>query len=328
MVRKTIGSDQPGKGDVLMAFPVLALTGPTAVGKTALSIRLAREIHGEIISVDSVQVYRGLNIGTAKPGPAEMHRVPHHLIDILEPDEPFDAAYFARKAGRIIKSMTARGKIPVLVGGTGLYLKALLNGIAPCPEACPSLRRVLRDLAQDYGKMYLYDLLADIDPESGRRIHPMDLFRVIRALEVYFLTGESISTWHRKDGSVLKRAFPCIKIGLVRSREELYRRIDRRVDVMMREGLVEEVRDLLARGYSPGLKPLQSIGYRHIISFLRGEMSFREAVRQMKRDTRRYCRRQLTWLRKDPEIRWFNPDLLMQSSYVWRKIMGADRTTK
>ena len=301
-------------------FPLVALVGPTAVGKTALSLRLAKEICAEIISVDSVQVFRGLDIGTAKPSLEEQQQVPHHLIDVADPDEPFDVADFVHKALGIIRSMTLRGKVPLLVGGSGLYLRSLLEGLAPCPGRDPMVREMLRKISANQGKRALYDLLAGADPEAASRLHPNDTFRIIRALEVYHQTGEPMSMWHRRHKSTSGQRLPCTKIGLVRPRKELYERIDSRVDAMLGAGFLEEVEFLLKKGYSYRLKPLQSLGYRHIIPFLKGKVSFDEAVNQLRRDTRHYAKRQLTWFRADPEIRWYHPEALMDVYKIWQKI--------
>jgi tRNA dimethylallyltransferase len=301
-------------------FPLVAFVGPTAVGKTVLSLRLAKEIRAEIISVDSVQVFRGLDIGTAKPGLEEQQQVPHHLIDVADPDEPFDVADFVHKALGIIRSITSRGKVPLLVGGSGLYLRSLLEGLAPCPGHDPMVREMLHKILSNQGKRALHDLLAGADPEAASRLHPNDKFRIIRALEVYHQTGEPMSMWHRRHKSTLGQRLSCTKIGLVRPRKELYERIDSRVDAMLDAGFLEEVKFLLDKGYSHRLKPLQSLGYRHIISFLKGKVSFDEAVSQLRRDTRHYAKRQLTWFRADPEIRWYHPEVLMDVHRVWQEI--------
>ncbi len=302
------------------SFPWVALVGPTAVGKTAVSLRLAREIRAEIVNFDSIQVYRGLDIGSAKPGAAERAEVPHHLLDILDPDEPFDAALFARKARGVIRSMTSRGKAVLLVGGTGLYLKALLHGLAPIPGGDPLVRRMLGDLARAMGSGFLHERLRAVDPESAAGIHPNDVFRVTRALEVYELTGRPMSWW-RAAWKGMKPSRPCcIKIGLAIPRDELYRRIDTRVDSMLEQGLVEEVRMLLDRGYSRALRPLKSLGYRQIAGYLSGEYPLDEAIRLIKRDTRRYAKRQLTWFRADPELRWFDPRRLLDARSIWRAV--------
>ncbi len=285
---------------------VVAVVGPTGVGKTALGIELAERFSGEIVNFDSVQVYRYLDLGTAKPTPEERARVPHHLIDILEPDEPFNAAAFVERADRVIAEITARGRLPVLVGGTGLYLRALLHGLFPV-EVPEELRHRLRERLAREGLASLYQELRRRDPRAARRIHPHDRVRVLRALEVCLATGRTFSELAEKH-AFRERRYQALKIGLHLPRPELYRRLDERVDRMLARGLLEEVRGLLERGFSPELKPLQAIGYRHMIAYLRGEVSFSEAVRLMKRDTRRYAKRQLTWFRADPEVKWFHPE--------------------
>ncbi|MEF3169210.1 MAG: tRNA (adenosine(37)-N6)-dimethylallyltransferase MiaA [Deltaproteobacteria bacterium] len=303
-------------------FPIVSVVGPTAVGKTEVSMRLAREIRAEILGVDSIQVYRLLDIGSAKPSRKEREAVPHHLIDILDPDEPFDAALFLQKARRAIASILSRGNTVLLVGGTGLYLSALLKGLGPATGEDPALRAQLRRIASTLGPETLHRHLERMDPASARRISPKDVFRTIRAMEIQIRTGRPASSIL----SPFERAplgLPHITVGLIRDREELYRRIDERVDGMLAQGFVEEVKSLLALGYSPRLKPLQSLGYRHIIRFLQGEYSLEEAVSTLKRDTRRYAKRQITWFRADPETRWFHPDELMAKEHIWTWIKGG-----
>lgn len=307
-------------GHPIEKFPLVVVAGPTAVGKTALSIRLAREINAEIISVDSVQVYRGLDIGSAKPPHQERMLVPHHLIDVAEPDEPFDAADFVRLSTRIIRRIILSGKTVMLVGGTGLYLKALLNGLSPAPGADPGLRVQLKDMANTFGQDILYNFLAKVDRCSAEKIHPHDTFRLIRAIEIFSSTGIPPSLWHKEQKK--PESYPILKVGLIRPRKELYQRIDRRVDEMMEEGFLDEVKNLLDKGYSPDLKPLKTLGYRHIISNLLGELSLEESIRQLKRDTRRYAKRQLTWFKADPQIKWFNPDELLKKEKIWPWIAG------
>ncbi len=307
-------------------FPLIALMGPTAVGKTELVLRLAREIHAEIINVDSVQIYRGLDIGSAKPSESEMRQVRHHLIDIREPDEPFDAADFAHAARCAIKRIQERGKAVILSGGTGLYLNALLQGLAPCSGTSPALRLMLKKLVKRFGAEYLHFLLEERDPDAAARLHPNDTFRVIRALEVVFSTGMSLSSWHNRHARQLS-SIPCIKIALTRPRAELYSRIDARVDQMIAQGFIKEVESLIEQGYDPGLKPLQSLGYRHIISFLQGHADLDTTLETMKRDTRRYAKRQLTWFRGQRAIQWFNADALMKAKAIWPVIANRCAAT-
>jgi len=284
---------------------VVAIIGPTASGKTEIGLFLAERFSGEIVNFDSVQVYRGLDIGTAKPEPELRSRVPHHLFDILEPWEEFNAAAYAERAREVIREIVARGRLPVLAGGTGLYLKALLHGLFPV-EVPGEIRERLRERLKEEGLSALYAELLRVDPEAARRIHPHDRVRVLRALEVFYATGRPFSELAREH-AFRESHFRALKIGLYLPREELYRRLEARVEEMLSRGLLEEVRGLLSRGLSPELKPLQAIGYRHMIAYLRGELSWEEAVRLMKRDTRRYAKRQLTWFRADPEVHWFQP---------------------
>ncbi|MGB9712889.1 MAG: tRNA (adenosine(37)-N6)-dimethylallyltransferase MiaA [Dissulfurimicrobium sp.] len=304
-------------------FPMIAILGPTAIGKTGIALRLAAEIKGEIINFDSIQVYKGLDIGSAKPTKDEMATIPHHLIDILEPDEPFDAAMFAARAQMTIRSIKLKGKIAILTGGTNLYLRALIEGLAPCQGEDRALRTRLKRILMESGREKLYRFLATIDPKTAARLHPNDSFRVIRAIEIYILTGQPLSMWHEIHRNNTKIRPYCIKIGLIRPIDELYTKIDRRVDKMINAGLVDEVRRLLAMGFDPRLKPLQSLGYRHIIRFLAGEVSFADTIRQLKMDHRRYARRQLIWLRKEPGVKWFHPDDLVRRGKIWPAISGG-----
>ena len=292
--------------DAKYKIPLLAIVGPTGVGKTDVGIFLAERLQGEIVNFDSVQVYRYLDIGTAKPTPEERQRVPHHLLDFLEPDEEFNAAKFVALADQAIAKLHAEGKQPILVGGTGLYLKALLHGLFEVGDVS-SIREELKACLQREGLTALYEELKRVDPLSAQKIPPSDRVRILRALEVFYATGRPFSAL-AQEHAFAQRRYPCLKIGLFLPREELYRRLDARVDKMLAAGLVEEVQALLARGFSPELKPLQAIGYRQIVAYLQGKIPFEEAVRLIKRDTRRYAKRQLTWFRADPEVKWFHPE--------------------
>ena len=285
---------------------VAVLVGPTAVGKTAVALELARAIGAEIVNADSLQVYRELDIGTAKPTPKERALVPHHLVDVVDPPEPYDASRYSHDAREIIADLHRRGVPPLVVGGTGLYLKALLSGLFL--EGSPDLRirQRLRLELTDQGLAALHERLRRLDPASAWRLHPHDTYRVLRALEVIEATGEPLSAWH--DSHQFRDApYQTLKLGLIRPREELNRRIEARVETMLALGWLEEVRGLLER-YPPDLKPLQALGYRHLIAFLQGRWSWEEAIELLKRDTRRYAKRQLTWFRGDPEVRWYAPD--------------------
>ncbi len=285
---------------------LVAVVGPTGVGKTEVGIRIAETFGGEVVNFDSVQLYKHLRIGAAKPSSEEMSRVPHHLFDVLELYEPFNAAEFVKLADAKIREIRERGNLPVLVGGTGLYLKALVHGLFPV-EVPDELREELKRRLSEEGLERLYSELKKLDPEAALKIHPNDRIRVLRALEVFYATGRPFSYWVKKH-SFSERRYEVLKVGLVLPREELYRRLNERVDRMIKEGLLEEVRELLEKGYDPSLKPLRSIGYRHMVDYLLGRCSFEDAVRRMKRDTRAYAKRQLTWFKADPEVKWFSPN--------------------
>jgi tRNA dimethylallyltransferase len=283
----------------------VAILGPTASGKSSLGFHLAEKYGGEIISADSVQVYRGLNIGSAKPSEEERRRIPHHLIDILDPDEDYSASSFRDQAGEIIRRLW-RGNTPVFVaGGTGLYLKVLARGLFQGPGGDPEMRQALRQKAKMEGSEFLHKELGRWDPEAASRIHPRDTFRLIRALEVYSLSQKPISHLQKEHG-FRENPYQVLKIGLQCGREELYRRIESRVDEMMKKGWLDEVRSLLERGYSAGLKSMRSLGYKRLASHLSGEMDLDRAVQLIKQDTRRFAKRQITWFKADPEIRWFS----------------------
>ncbi len=288
---------------------IIVICGPTGLGKTAVSIELALDLHGEIIGADSMQIYRYMDIGTAKPTLNEQARVPHHLIDIVDPDEPFDVAGFAKMAGEMIMKLHAVGIVPFVVGGTGLYIKALVHGLSHAGPADTDIRKRLKEAELLHGSGFLYERLSKCDPEASERIHPNDTFRIIRALEVYEATGMAISQYS-KDHGFENRRFNVLKIGLYIERETLYDRINQRVDAMIEAGLVGEVKMLLNRGYSEDLKSMQSIGYRHMIDFIKGRITWEETVRTLKRDTRRYAKRQMTWFKADPEIVWAEPEQL------------------
>jgi len=286
---------------------LVVLLGPTATGKSSLAIDLALRFHGEIISADSVQVYRGLDIGTAKPSKEERQQVLHHLIDILDPDQEYSAAAFRAQADEIISRLHLR-QIPIFVtGGTGLYLKALTRGLFRGPDRDSQLRAALYRRSEKEGSEVLHNELSRLDPEAASRIHPHDLFRIIRALEVCTLSPKPISYFQREH-KFQDSPYEVLKIGLCCERGELYRRIDSRAEKMLEMGWVEEVQSLLDRGYSSKLKSMQSLGYKRILSHLFGEIELAQALELIKRDTRRYAKRQITWFKKDPEIYWFPID--------------------
>ena len=288
---------------------IIVICGPTGLGKTSVSIELAIDFHGEIIGADSMQIYRYMDIGTAKPTLNEQARVPYHLIDIVDPDDPFDAAGFAKMAGEMIMKLHAEGIVPFVVGGTGLYIKSLVHGLSNAGPADTDIRKRLKEVELLHGSGFLYEKLSKCDPEAAERIHPNDTYRIIRALEVYEATGMAISQYS-KDHRFENRRFNVLKIGLHIERETLYERINQRVDAMIAAGLVDEVKMLLNRGYSEDLKSMQSIGYRHMIDFIKGRITWEETLRTLKRDTRRYAKRQMTWFKADPEIVWAEPEQL------------------
>ncbi|MFW5908269.1 MAG: tRNA (adenosine(37)-N6)-dimethylallyltransferase MiaA [Desulfosalsimonas sp.] len=286
---------------------IIVLCGPTGIGKTGMSLALARRLNGGIVSADSMQIYRYMDIGTAKPDEAQQAAAPHYMIDVAEPDESYDAARYAREAGNAILKLKNQEKLPLVVGGTGLYIKALLYGLFKSSPSRPQLRQRLRKEADQKVGKYLHDKLTSCDPVAAGRIHPNDTYRIIRALEVYELTGRPISEYQQNHGFSDSR-FHALKIGLHLERRQLYEQINLRVEKMLEDGLLEEVRELIDMGYSPELKSMQSLGYRHMTDYLGGSLCWRDAVEQMKTDTRRYAKRQLVWFRNDPEMLWMAPD--------------------
>ncbi len=287
--------------------PLIVICGPTGIGKTSVAIELARAFGGEIVGADSMQIYKHMDIGTAKPTPAERRAVVHHLVDIIEPDEPFDAARYAETARRVVGNLHKTGILPVAAGGTGLYIKALTQGIFQARPVASVVRDRLRKECEALGAPALHDRLRQVDPAAAVRLHPNDAFRIIRALEIFETTGKPMSA-HHAEHRFGESPYSVLKIGLEMEREDLYDRINRRVDIMLEAGLQKEVQRLLKMGYVPELKSMQSIGYRHMVDCLQGRSSWDEAVRTLKRDTRRYAKRQFTWFRKDRDVNWFPPD--------------------
>lgn len=288
-------------------LPLLTIAGPTAVGKTEFALTLAKEIHGEIISADSMQIYKEMNIGTAKPSAEELALVPHHLVDCIPPDQEFTVADFQTQAEALIPEICAKGAIPMLVGGTGLYFQAVTEGfIFPEMETDWEFREQMHRLAENEGNQVVHDKLREVDPELADKLHPNDLRRVIRGIEVYRQTGKTTS-YFQKRAAEQPPKYNTIKIGLMRDREELYQRINYRIDLMMEAGLVEEVQGLLEQGYSPDLISMQGLGYKEIVGYLQGQYDLEEAVYLLKRDTRHFAKRQLTWFKRDQQIHWLNP---------------------
>jgi tRNA dimethylallyltransferase len=281
--------------------------GPTAAGKSELVLDLAPRLNAEVINADSQQVYRQMDIGTAKPSKAERAKVPHHVIDVVNPDEEFNVARYRELALTSAQDIQSRGKLAIVSGGTGLYIRALTRGLFVGPAQDAGIRKTLNAEAEKNGLRSLYQRLERVDASATSWIHPHDRQRIIRALEVYQLTGKPISEWQKQHG-FREVTFSTLKIGLDRQREELYDRINRRCDRMIETGLVHEVKGLFEKGYTSDLNSLRSVGYRHIGWFLKSQMSFEEALHLMKRDTRRLAKRQLTWFRRDEEIHWFHPE--------------------
>ncbi len=278
--------------------PLIILTGPTAVGKTALSIGLAKAVDGEIISADSMQVYRKMNIGTAKIQQSEMQGVRHHLIDILDPGEDFNVVLFKKYALEAMKDIYSRGKIPVVVGGTGFYIQALLYDINfEDNDNDMSYREELQTLAAEHGNSYIHDMLAGVDPESAEKIHENNVKRVIRALEFYKKTGTKISE-HNEAESQKESPYNFEYFVLNDDRQKLYDRIDRRIDIMLEDGLLDEVKSLVDEGYSRDLVSMQGLGYKEMIDYIQERYTLDEAVYTLKRDTRHFAKRQVTWFKR------------------------------
>lgn len=286
--------------------PLIILTGPTAVGKTALSIGLAKAVDGEIISADSMQVYRKMNIGTAKIQQSEMQGVRHHLIDILDPGEDFNVVLFKKYALEAMKDIYSREKIPVVVGGTGFYIQALLYDINfEDNDNDMSYREELQTLAAEHGNSYIHDMLAGVDPESAEKIHENNVKRVIRALEFYKKTGMKISK-HNEAESQKESPYNFEYFVLNDDRQKLYDRIDRRIDIMLADGLLDEVRSLVDEGYSRDLVSMQGLGYKEMIDYIQKRYTLDEAVYTLKRDTRHFAKRQVTWFKREKQVTWVN----------------------
>ena len=300
-----------------MKQPLVILTGPTAVGKTKTSIALAKAIDGEIISADSMQVYRHMDIGSAKIRPEEMEGVPHHLIDVLDPEETFNVVRFQQLAKKAMDEIYAKSRIPILVGGTGFYIQSVLYDIDFTEnEENTAIRAELERLAEEKGAAVLHQMLAEVDPESASEIHANNVKRVIRALEFYRLTGTKISE-HNEEQRQKESPYNAAYFVLNDERSRLYERIDLRVEQMLKEGLIEEVQALKDRGYTRDMVSMQGLGYKEILAYLEGEISLEEAVYILKRDTRHFAKRQLTWFKREREVIWVNkPDFQYQKEAI------------
>jgi tRNA dimethylallyltransferase len=286
---------------------LLVVVGPTAVGKSAFALEACERFGGEVVSVDSMQVYRGLDAATSKPGPADRARVPHHGLDLVDPGDDFSLGDFVRVAEGAIAGIAGRGRLPVLVGGTGLYLRGLLRGVAEAPRRVPRLRERLRALADRRGVPFLHRLLRRLDPEGASRLPPLDRQRIVRALEVRLATGRTLAEMLRQRPFGAER-YDAIKVGLAMDRERLYRRIDERVDRFFAAGLVDEVRALLAAGRPAAANAFKALGYREVAAHVRGERTLEEAIALTRRNTRRYAKRQMTWFRAEAGVTWFVVD--------------------
>ena len=285
----------------------MTVCGPTGVGKTSFAIELAKRFTGEIVGADSMQIYRQMDIGTAKPTAAERNTVRHHMVDIVDPNEAFDAAAYGRRAHQAVQQLLEENIPAFVVGGTGLYIKALVQPLFEGRASDREVRERIQSRLKEEGAAALHANLKERDPTAAARIHPNDAYRIQRALEVIETTGRSISDLH--DAHRFSKArYETLEIGLTLPREQLYARIDRRVDQMIAAGLLEEVRGLLALGFDPGLKPMQSLGYRHMVGFLQERTSWEETVRTLKRDHRRYAKRQFTWFKAVAGMNWLAPD--------------------
>jgi tRNA dimethylallyltransferase len=291
-----------------LAAPLVAIVGPTASGKSALALRLAAARTGEIVSCDSLQVFRGLDIGSAKPTAEERRAVPHHLIDVADPREVFSAAEYARRARSALAGIRARGRLAVVAGGSGLYLRALLEGLFEGPGRDEALRQRLDGIASRFGSERLHRVLQRIDPETAGRVRPRDRVRIVRAIEVFRATGVSLAE-RQREGKTPLEGFRVLVLGLSPQRAELREAVAARTREMLARGLVDEVRGLLARGLAPDAPPLQSIGYRQALAVVRGELTPDEAERAIVQDTMRYAKRQMTWFRHQADVRWVpDPD--------------------
>jgi tRNA dimethylallyltransferase len=283
---------------------VLAIVGPTASGKTVLSILLAEKLGGEIISADSRQIYRFLNIGTAKPAAEDLRRVPHYFIDILDPDQDYNASEYGKQARTKIEELLDRKRNPILAGGSGLYVRAVIDGFFEGPGKNTEIREQLEDEVKRNGSDILFEKLKKVDPVSAAKMDATKIRRVIRALEVYYTTGRTISDMHSTQETA--PSFDMMQFGIEWEREELYRRIDRRVDGMIEEGLIEEVKDLKKKGYTHGINALNTVGYKEAFDFIEGRSTKEEMTARIKLNTHHYAKRQLTWFRADKRIQWIS----------------------
>lgn len=303
---------------------VIVVVGPTCSGKSGLAFEIAMQLNTEIISADSRQIYKLLNIGTAKPATSELMHVKHHLMDNINPDSVFNAGMFVEEAERIISILHSQNKIPVVTGGTGLYIKSLIDGIINSVDTHAELREELLNKRKQFGNEYLYNELKKVDSRSAATMLPQNWKRVMRALEVYYISGKPI--WQHFEDQKKNSEFIYLQFGLDWERDILYRRIEDRVDSMIEDGLVDEVKSLLAKGFSKEINALNTVGYKEIISYLENEISLERAIELIKRNTRRYAKRQLTWFKADKRIEWIKirneNDILNTANYIAEKVLN------
>ena len=284
---------------------VIVIVGPTCSGKTNLSLKLAQLIPSEIISADSRQIYQFLDIGTAKPSKIELEKIPHHLIDILDPSKTYDVSMFEKDAEKVIEEIFNKNKTPIIVGGSGLYIKALIDGIFDTTDNDEEYRKELLQKRKEFGNEFLYEELKKVDPVSAEKMLPQNWKRIMRALEVYHTTGEPIWKHHQNQSTSKEKKYSFKQFGLNWDRKNFYENIDRRVDEMIENGFVDEVKNILEMGYDKNLNSLNTVGYKEIIQHLDGMISLERAIELIKRNTRHYAKRQMTWFRKDERIHWF-----------------------
>lgn len=307
-----------------MKQKLIVVAGPTASGKTRLAIDIAKSVNGEIVNADSMQIYKYMNIGSAKPTLEEQSEAKHHLIDFLEPDEEFSVADYTELAHKVIAETASRGKIPIMCGGTGLYINSVVNDITFGEiETDYKLREELNELAKQHGSQYLLDILKEFDPVSAQRLHPGNLRRIVRAIEFYRTTGIPISE-HQEMTKQKESRYEPLMLCVKWDREVLYDRINKRVDIMLNDGLLDEVRRLMEMGYTKELNSMKGIGYKEVIDYFEGNMSLEDTVKLIKQSSRRYAKRQLTWFRRDKRIHWLdaNEDFLAEGIQLCKEFIG------
>ena len=297
---------------------VLTIVGPTATGKTDLATRIAQRTSGEIISADSRQIYKYLDIGTAKPSAAQRRAVRFHLIDFVEPDDDYSCGQFARDATARLRELKQKGRTPIVCGGTGLYIRALYHPLHDLPRSNKETKHRLREMLDKHGIEYMYEKLQQVDAAWAKRITPQDRQRILRGLEVFEITGKPMTEWINRQRKTVE--FHPYYIGLNMPRAQLYAKIDQRFDAMIEQGLVAEVKTLLARGYRPESSALRTIGYREIIKYVQGDLTLDEATTKAKQGTRNFAKRQITWFSRIPGIRWFNPDESIPIASLVRRV--------